>query len=144
MNLLQNFMQDPVNLGIENLNSTMLEPLAFASKTFTSTEQCYANIEPEMLAIVYGLEKFQYYMFGRHNLVLSDHKPLALITGKDISIDSPRLQQMLLKLQHFSFKIHYRKGNNIVLTDHLSRNVIDGPKSNEMAPSLTQVHYYLL
>ena len=46
---------------------------------------------------------------------------------------------MLLRLKCFSFKIHYRKGNNIVFTDHLSRNVIDDPESNEIAPSLIHV-----
>ena len=45
---------------------------------------------------------------------------------------------MLLRLQHFSFEIYYRKGNDIVFTDHLSRNMIDGTESNEMAQGL---HY---
>ena len=92
-------------------------------------------------------------MIGRHTLVLSDHKPLALITG-NTSVLIPqgsskcclRLQHfrfeiyyMLLRLQHFSFEVHYRKGNSTVLTNHLRRNVIYGTESNEIAPSLTCV-----
>ena len=92
MSLLQDFTQDPLNLGIQNLNVTMLVPLVFASRTLTLTEQHYANIKWEMLAVVYGLEKFQWCMFGRHILLLSDHKPLASITGKDIGNAPPRLQ----------------------------------------------------
>ena len=99
------------------MNVIMLKPLAFAIRTLTLTEQHYTNITWEMLAVVYCLEKFQYYMFSRHTLVLSDHKPLASITGKDIGNVLPRLQQMLLRLQHFSFKIHYRKGSDIVFGD---------------------------
>ena len=45
-------MQDPLNLGIENLNVTMLEPLAFASKTLNLTEHHFANIKWEVLVDV--------------------------------------------------------------------------------------------
>ena len=46
----------------------MLEPMAFANNTLYPTEQDYANNRQEMLAVVSGLEKFQFYMFGRHIL----------------------------------------------------------------------------
>ena len=32
--------------------------IAFASKTLTPTEQCYANIKRELLAMVFGIERF--------------------------------------------------------------------------------------
>ena len=92
MSLLQDFMQDPLNIGTENFNITMLEPLAFSSKTLTLTEQHYANIKREMLAFIYSLEKFQYCMLGRHSLVLSDHKPLVLNMRKDIDNAPLKLQ----------------------------------------------------
>ena len=139
MSLLQYFTQDPLNLGIKYLNVTMLEPLAFASKTLMLTSQCYANTKQEILSVVSGLEKFQHYRFGRHTLVLSDQKPLASIMGKDMSNVPPRLQWMLLRLQHFSFEIHYREGNDIMFIYHLSRNLVDSPESNERAPGLDHV-----
>ncbi|XP_072175145.1 uncharacterized protein [Diadema setosum] len=37
-------------------------PIAFASKSLTDTEQRYANIEREMLAVVYACEKFHSYI----------------------------------------------------------------------------------
>ena len=42
------------------------KPVAYASKALTATEQRYANIECEMLAVVYGAEKFHTYVYGRH------------------------------------------------------------------------------
>ena len=52
------------------------KPVANASRALTDTETRYAQIEKEMLAIVYALEKFNQFTFGRHVTVYSDHKPL--------------------------------------------------------------------
>lgn len=54
-------------------------PVAYASRSLTTTEQNYAQIEKEMLAIVFGLERFDRYAYGRHVVVESDHKPLEII-----------------------------------------------------------------
>ena len=32
--------------------------IAFASKTLTPTQQCYANIKRELLAMVFGIDRF--------------------------------------------------------------------------------------
>ena len=71
-------------------------PIAFASKTLTDIETRYANIEFKCLSIVFGLEKFHTYVYGRHITVFNDHKPLEMITKKPIHAASPRIQRMLL------------------------------------------------
>ena len=40
------------------------KPIAYASRALTDTETRYAQIEKEMLAIVFSLEKFHQYTFG--------------------------------------------------------------------------------
>ena len=55
------------------------KPIAFACRTLTETERRYAQIEKEMLAINFGLEKFHYYTFGRPVTVITDHRPLVSI-----------------------------------------------------------------
>lgn len=60
-------------------------PVAFACKDLTETEQRYSNIERELLDIVFVLEKFHHYMFGRHVLIETDHKPLESISQKNES-----------------------------------------------------------
>ena len=40
-----------------------LQHLAFASKTLSAAEQCYAFIERELLAIVFGVERFHTYLY---------------------------------------------------------------------------------
>ncbi|XP_022789646.1 uncharacterized protein LOC111329277 [Stylophora pistillata] len=54
-------------------------PLAYASRALTETDTRYAQIENEALAIVFAMEKFNDYTFGRKTVVLSEHKPLESI-----------------------------------------------------------------
>lgn len=55
------------------------QPIAYITRALTPTEQRYVQIEKECLAIVYALERFHQYTFGRSVLVYSDHKPLVSI-----------------------------------------------------------------
>lgn len=61
------------------------KPMAFASRSITETETRYANSEKELLAILFGLERFHQYTYGKHVIVESDHKPLEAIVKKAIS-----------------------------------------------------------
>ena len=42
------------------------KPLAYSSRALTPTEKNYAQIEKELLAIVFSVEKWHQYAFGRH------------------------------------------------------------------------------
>ena len=96
-------------------------PIAFASKALTETEQRYANIERELLAVVFGCERFHTYVYGKPFAVETDHKPLEMIHKKSLASTPPRLQRMLLRLQHYDVSIKYRPGKEMVLADSLSR-----------------------
>ena len=71
-------------------------PIAFVSKSLTDTETRYANIERELLAIVFGCEKFYTYLYGRSFMVETDHKPLEMISLKNFISTPVCLQRMLL------------------------------------------------
>ena len=58
------------------------QPVAYASRALTSTEQQYAQIEKELLTIVFGLERFDTYTFGRQVRIQTDHKPLEALLQK--------------------------------------------------------------
>ena len=97
------------------------KPIAFAPKALTRAESRYANIKRELLAVVYGCEKFHTYLYGRKFVVESDHKPLEMIQKKNFASSPPRLQRMLLRLQMYDFEITWRPGSEIILADALSR-----------------------
>ena len=97
------------------------QPIAYASKSLTDTETRYANIERELLAIVFACQRFNTYVLGRPFTVESDHKPLEMIHQKSLASAPPRLQWMLLQLQRYDVTIRYRPGKEILLADTLSR-----------------------
>ena len=76
-------------------------PIAFASVSLTETQRRYGQIEKELLAIVYACEHFRFYLIGAQFEVETDHRPLIAIVRKDISLLSPRLQKMMLRLLRF-------------------------------------------
>ena len=113
-----------VDASTKGLGATLLQedkPVAFASKALTDVESRYANIERELLAVVYGCEKFHTYLYGRSFTVQSDHKPLESIHLKHLTSAPPRLQRMLLRLQPYSLTIKYRQGADMEIADALSR-----------------------
>ena len=82
------------NVSRRGLGSCMLqegEPIAFASISLTDTETRYANIERELLAIVFACQQFNTYVLGRPFTVESDHKPLEMIHQKSLARAPPRL-----------------------------------------------------
>jgi hypothetical protein len=105
------------------------KPIAFASKALTDVEQRYANIERELLAIVFGCTRFHTYVYGTRFTVESDHKPLESIQHKNLANTPPRLQRMMLRLQPYDFNIVYKPGREMVLADSMSRlNPKKGPQ----------------
>jgi len=53
------------------------EPIEYASRSMTATgRDSYAQIEKEMLAIVFAMDKFHTYVYRRHVTIETDHKPL--------------------------------------------------------------------
>ena len=69
-------------LGACLLQDTQL--VAYASRSLTPTEVQYAQIEKEMLSIVFGMERFESYLYGRKVILESDHKPLESILKKSL------------------------------------------------------------
>ena len=113
-----------VDASSRGLGAVLLQngkPIAFASKTLSDCEQRYANIERDMLAVVFGCERFHTYLFGKRFLVQSDQKPLEMIHRKNLAAAPQRLQRMLLRLQPYDFELRYKPGKEMALADTMSR-----------------------
>lgn len=110
------------------------QPVKFLSKSLTKTEADYANIERELLAVLFACEKLHTYTFGHHITVHTDHKPLESIFRKPISLAPSRLQRMLLRLAKYHLQVMYVGAKSVLLADSLSRLV--KPGSDQEMPGL--------
>ncbi|GFX81734.1 transposon Tf2-8 polyprotein [Trichonephila clavipes] len=97
------------------------QPVAYGSVSLTQTQQRYAQIEKELMAVIYGLEHFNYYTYGRIDTVQTDHKPILGLSKKPYDTIYPRLQRMLLRLNKYNIQLEYVPGNDLVIADALSR-----------------------
>ena len=118
------------------------QPVAYASRALTATEVHYAQIEKELLAIVFACQHFDAYIFGRQTVhVETDHKPLVSIVKKPLHKAPSRLQRMLLKLQRYSLTIKYKAGKFMFMADTLSRAYLPATISNNFVNSLEEVDH---
>lgn len=110
------------------------QPVAYASRALTPTETRYAQIEKELLAIVFACDHFEAYIYGRDRVTVeTDHQPLEMIVRKPLNNAPKRLQRMLLQLQKYSLAVHYKKGKYMYLADTLSRAHLPEVQACEMA-----------
>ena len=99
-------------------------PIAYASRTLSSAEKKYCQLEKEGLAIVYGVKKFHQYLYGRKFTIFSDHQPLKYLFSESHQTSmmaSSRIQRWALTLSAYDYTIQYRPGSKLGNADALSR-----------------------
>lgn len=106
-------------------------PVYYASRCLSDTEQMYAQVEKEMLSIVFACEKFHKLIYGQKVITIffTDHQPLISVMKKEINkIPNNRLRRMKIKLMIYNTDVQYCPGKHMYIVDLLSRNYI---KRNE-------------
>ena len=87
------------------------QPVAYASRTLSTPEKNYSQIEKEALSLIFGLHKFHQYLYARNFTIVTDHKPLLAILGpkKNIpALAAARMQRWALLLSAHNYKLEYR------------------------------------
>jgi len=86
----------------------------------------YAQIEKEMLGMVFACKKFHKLIYGQDVIKIStDHQPLITVMKKEINkIPNNRLRRMRLKLLIYNTDVKYCPGKYMYIADLLSRNYI--------------------
>ena len=118
------------------------QSVAYESRALTPPETRYAQIEKELLAIVFACDRFEAYIYGRDRVSIeSDHKPLETIVLKPLSSAPKRLQRMLLRLQKYTLDVKFKKGEHMYLADTLSRAYIPEVKVCDFVHELEELDH---
>ncbi|KAL7644399.1 UNVERIFIED_CONTAM: hypothetical protein RMT77_005229 [Armadillidium vulgare] len=92
---------------------------AYASKKLTLREKAYSTIEKEGLGIIFGIKKFDNYLYVNELVLQIDHRPLIFMKRKKYANAS--VMRWALFLQKYKFRIESVKGINNTAADYMSR-----------------------
>ena len=99
------------------------KPIEYVSRTLSSAEKNYAQIDREALAIIWAIKRLHIYLYGRKFRLVTDHKALVRIFGdKPIpEMTASRITRWALFLMNYQFTIEYRNTKDHANCDMLSR-----------------------
>ncbi|XP_038221597.1 uncharacterized protein K02A2.6-like [Zerene cesonia] len=111
----------PVGLGaiLVQANGSGPRIIGFGNKTLSDCERRYCQTEKEALALVWAVEHFHMFLYGKEFDLITDHKPLEVIFGPK-SKPCARIERWILRLQSYKYNVVYRPGKNNI-ADPLSR-----------------------
>ena len=98
------------------------KPVAYAARAMLDAETRYAQIEKELLSIVFACERFHQFIYGARVEAETNHKPLIPLFTKPLNQCPLRVQRMLLHLQKYDLNVQYTSGKYLVTADALSRS----------------------
>ena len=115
--------------------------ITYVSKTLTSMESRYAQIENEALAVVWGCEKFRDYMTGMHFRLDRPQTSHSNISKENLDDLFPWLQRIKLGMMKFSYAIVHISGKELFAAHALSRNPQKVPYKRENL-ELKLMHFF--
>jgi len=92
--------------------------VAYISQALTETEQCYAEVEKETLAVTWACERLSDYLIGKTFHDETDHKPLVSLIGyNNFNELLPRIQRLRTRLLRFKYTVSHVPGKSLVFAD---------------------------
>ena len=100
------------------------KPRAFKSRFLNSTEERYSVNELELLGIVWSIDYFKYYLYGKNFTAVTKHRALLSIPKEHRSNKSynSRLSRWIDRLLPYNFTIEHMPGAKMGHVDYISRN----------------------
>ena len=165
---------DTLNYGIgavlSHVDSKGQEHLiAFTSQALSTSEKNYSPVAKEALSLIFGITKFQNYIYGRHFTLVTDHHPLTALFGPKnevLALAAGSLRWALL-LSSYNYTIEFRSTKahanarlplptkdegeslsevsvfNVSQINTLSVSVVEMHKATCSDPILSKVYYHL-
>ena len=124
---------DNIPADVNNGIPSNLWLVVYALKSLSEADQNYANIERELLGVVFSLETFKHFTSGRQMNIITDHKPLTSLFSKCLANTSQRWARMMLHISGYDANVLYQKGSknvsfrcivSFVISQHETRETI--------------------
>ena len=99
-------------------------PIGYASRTLTSSECNYSQLEKEGLSCIFGVKKFNAFLLGHPFELVTDHKPLlSLLSGSRPTNPqaSARIRRWSLFMSSYEYVLSFRNTTSHSNADALSR-----------------------
>nr|XP_055051722.1 uncharacterized protein K02A2.6-like [Misgurnus anguillicaudatus] len=117
----------PYGVGVvlsHRLASGQEKPISFMSRTLTAAEVNYSQLDKEGLTVMFGIQRFHKYLYGRKFVICTDHKPLLALFNEMKAVPqmaSPRIQRWSVTLRAYEYEMVYKPGKHHSNADALSR-----------------------
>ena len=119
--------RDGIRAALEQETPDGWATVAYASRFLNTCENKYSVNELELLAAVWAIDHFKYYLYGRRFTLITDHQALvsALNSNKSNKTYQSRLTRWIDRLLPFDFDIKHLSGSKMVLIDYISRHPVE-------------------
>ena len=100
------------------------KPIAFASRKLNKSEINYSQLDKEALSVIFGVNKFHQYLFGRKFTLVTDNKALSYLFNRNASIPplaASRLVRWALTLAAYDYDVEFKLTRDNYNADMLSR-----------------------
>ena len=117
------------------------QPICCASRSLTSAEFNYAQIEKKALAITWACDRFANFLLGLPVFTIeTDHKPLIpLLNTKQLHSLPPRVLRFRLRLARFNYLAVHVPGKHMYSANALSRAVSNAFQPPVLPSSLSDL-----
>ena len=108
-------------------------PIAFFSRTLSTSERNHSAVEKEAYAIVEALRRWKHFLLGRQFKLITDQRSVAfMFDGKQMGkVKNEKIMRWRLELSAYSYDIVYRPGTQNVSADTLSRSGVCSSINNK-------------
>ncbi|TXH00892.1 MAG: hypothetical protein E6R05_06395, partial [Candidatus Moraniibacteriota bacterium] len=113
-----------------------LKPVGYASRQTRGTEGLLPAPDGELLALVWGVKKFERFLMGAPFEAFVDQESLAWLKDKELGafkLSHKKMQACFAYLRRFRFTLCYRKAKDMQDVDALSRAAVEEKRSEVAA-----------
>ena len=115
-------------------NDNTIGPMAFASKYLNDPDKIDSFGELELLAVVLGIQKFRFYLYGEVAYLYRNHQALEPLFERNRAYRqyNTRLVRLLVRVARFIISKDYTARKKMKFTDYLSRKPIQEASTEEL------------